>query len=152
GRPIASSTQLGFEDEDAFVALVDFNQEGANQLAASTYFGGNRGDIATDITLDAAGQVYVVGETNSTNLPIVAPLLAQWSAGPLIQQGTAIYARDHFVAKFDTTLSSLLFSTYFGGSGHDTLPQVAVSPDGVIHVTGTSAGRYLSPNGFIDTA
>ncbi len=148
----ADGTGANDAAQNAFVALVDFNQQNAEQLVAATYFGGSRGDLVTDIELDFAGQVYVAGQTNSVDLPTVAPGIASWGAGPLIVTGVPIFAQDHFVAKFDSTLASLLFSTYFGGSGHDTAPQVAVSSDGSIRVAGTSAGRYLGPSGFITTA
>ncbi|MCB0628021.1 MAG: SBBP repeat-containing protein, partial [Saprospiraceae bacterium] len=40
----------------------------------STYLGGRGHDNATGIAVDAAGQVYLTGATESTDFPTVAPL------------------------------------------------------------------------------
>src|SRR5262249_42025615 len=108
GHPTAAgtATTLGFETDNAFVSLVDFNQTGADQLAASTYFGGGRGDEATDIALDEDGRVYVVGQTNSLDLPTAAPLIPEWQTGPLIRTAFPSYAHDHFIAEFDAALTA----------------------------------------------
>ena len=49
-------------------------------------------------------------------------------------------AADIFVSKFNSSLESLEFSTYLGGSGHDVVPQIALDDSGTIHVAGTTVG------------
>ena len=115
------------------------------ELVASTYVGGGRGDYLDDIALDRAGDVYVAGSTNSSDFPVANPLQSTWTEGPLFHDaGRAIFARDFVVAKLDATLSTLEFSTYFGGSGHDGGASLAVDSSGTIHVAGSSSGRVLN--------
>ena len=76
----------------------------------STYLGGTGSDAAFGIALDAAGDAYVAGETTSTDFP-------QQNAEPttpptdIATEGTA------FVSELNPTGTSLLYSTYLGGSG-----------------------------------
>lgn len=90
---------------DAFIMKID----GSGTITWASYYGGNAGDEALDITTDAAGNPIIVGNTASTNLPTVAPGLATNAGG-----------RDAFVAKFNgADGSSLTFASYLGGIGDD---------------------------------
>ncbi len=60
--------------------------------------------------IDSSGDVYVVGRTDSTDFPGTAG-----GAQPSYGGGT----QDLFVAKLNSTLTSILQSTYLGGSGDD---------------------------------
>jgi len=80
----------------------------------STYLGGN--DAENDfrinhgggIAVDAAGNAYVTGSTWSPDFPTVNPV-----------QGTAASVPDAFVGKLNSSGSSLVFSTFLGGSDYD---------------------------------
>src|SRR3989441_5704862 len=84
-------------------------------LAYSTYLGGNDDDWGRSIAVDAAGNVYVTGQTYSTDFPILSPF-----------QPTAGGSYDTFVTKLDATGSTLLYSTYLGGSGGDRTQRLAL--------------------------
>lgn len=88
---------------DAFVAKLA--PDGAS-LVYATYLGGSSEDFPRSLTLDAEGNLYVVGQTRSSNFPTAHPLQAQNAGG-----------FDAFVAKLAPSGSSLVYSTYFGGSG-----------------------------------
>jgi Bacterial Ig domain/FG-GAP-like repeat/PKD domain/RTX calcium-binding nonapeptide repeat (4 copies)/Beta-propeller repeat len=138
-------------EENGFVTLLDLNKSDEKQLVSSTYFGGSRGDALTDIAIDRFGNVYVAGSTSSTNLPVANPLQSARTIGPFFDDaGRSIFTRDLIVAKFDSTLTALDFSTYFGGSGHDIGASLAVGRNGTIHVAATSSGRTREsrPTGF----
>ena len=90
---------------DAF--LTKINAAGSG-FVYSTYVGGNERDRGNDIEVDAFGAAYIVGDTRSTNFPTMAPLQAN-NAG----------AEDLFVAKLSAAGSSLVFSTYLGGSARE---------------------------------
>ncbi|WP_457600085.1 SBBP repeat-containing protein, partial [Hydrogenivirga sp.] len=124
--PIIGGFQLSKDlVNDAFVAQL--NTDGSS-LLYSTFIGGNDEDIGRDIALDASGNVYVTGETLSTNFPTQNPIYAS---------GGGSY--DAFVVKIDTTQSggnSLLFSTYLGGSDQDFGYGIAVDSIGSVYVTG----------------
>ncbi len=94
----------------AFITELKTSAAGSEQLAYSSYLGGDVKDIGNGIAVDATGKVYVVGVTQSSTFPAVGT--------PITRQTSA--AGNAFLSKFDTTVSGttgLLYSTYIGGSG-----------------------------------
>ena len=76
-------------------------------LVYSTFFGGGISpsgnfQTVTSAAVDAAGNLYVVGVTNSTSFPVTPGALSATPAGD-------------FLSKFDPTGATLIFSTYFAG-------------------------------------
>jgi Peptidase family M23/Beta-propeller repeat/PKD domain len=111
------------DDQDAF--LVKFDPSG--KLLWSTYFGGDGNETVGNIAADSLGNVYLVGSTNSTNLAATTSAYQTARAGDT----------DGYIAKFNAAGSSLLYFTFFGGSGDDDITGVAVSPTTFnIYVTG----------------
>ena len=90
-------------------------------LLYSTYLGGSGsisssiGDVGSAIAVDAAGQAYVTGSTDSTNFPTANPI-----------QATLAGVTDAFVTKLNAAGTSLLYSTYLGGSGGEGGSGIAV--------------------------
>lgn len=109
---------------DVFVSK--FSADGS-ELLYTTYFGGSRADLAYAIALDAAGDVYVTGDTQSTDFPLVNPVQAALG-------GSA----DVFVAKLSGDGSNLVYSTYLGGRVGDRGQGIAVDAAGSAYVTGFS--------------
>jgi hypothetical protein len=105
-------------------------------LVSSTYFGGDGyhgeyfspdKDAANDIAVDAKGNVYVTGATNS---------LGRWDA-------------DASVIKFDPTLSTVLYATFLDGSGWDDVGNgIAVDAAGNAYVTGSLGSISLGSKVF----
>jgi PKD repeat protein len=95
------STFGGGTDADAFVAK--YNATGGKVYA--TFVGGSLSDAVKDLAVDAAGSVYFTGITYSSDFPVVNPA-----------QGTMTGTRDNFIAKLDSTGTSLDYSTFWGGS------------------------------------
>lgn len=94
----------------------------------STYLGGNAGDIARGVAVDAAGTTWVTGDTASSRFPATAGAL-QVSDPP---------GADAFVAKFDRD-GVLSFATYLGGSEDDGGNRIALDDDGHAYVSGHTA-------------
>jgi uncharacterized protein (TIGR03437 family) len=98
-------------------------------LAYSTYLGGSGNDVARGVAVDPAGNVYICGETDSTNLAVLSAVqpthAAQTASGP----------GDGFVAKFSPS-GALLYLTYLGGSGDDIATAIAVDAAGNAYVAG----------------
>ena len=109
---------------DAFV--TKFAPDGHTMLY-STYLGGLGHDGATGIAVDAAGQVYLTGITESTNFPTVAPLQ------PFLRG-----QRDAFVARLTADGQALVYSTYLGGTGNDFVEGIAVDSHGWAVLTGVT--------------
>jgi hypothetical protein len=117
-------------------------------LVYSTYLGGSRDDVGSIIAVDATGNVYVTGYTNSVDFPTRDSLRPTFGGGP----------RDAFVMKLNASGSALIYSTYLGGRGDDLGFAVAVDAAGNAYVTGeTNSGNFptVSPlqsgnRGFFD--
>ena len=122
---------------DAFV--VKFDPAWAMQY--STYFGGSKDDKAAAIAVDTTGAIYITGSTASTNLN------TPWAFGKTLGGGG-----DAFVAKFDpdSATSSLVYSTYLGGSSIDSGAGIAVDSTFHAYVTGstTSSNFPVTPGTF----
>src|SRR6185295_16869825 len=78
----------------------------------STYLGGNGADIAGGIAIHpGTGDVYVVGQTSSTDFPK--------TAGAEQPTHTPDGVTDAFVTRLNAALTARLQSTYLGGNGND---------------------------------
>jgi hypothetical protein len=111
---------------DAFVAKLD--QSGA--LDYATYLGGSGGDGAYGIAVDAVGDAYVSGWTESFDFPTTSEAFEPKPFG----------SRGAFVAKLDAEASgdqSLIYSTYLGGTG-DAAGDIAVDVTGSAYVIGST--------------
>jgi hypothetical protein len=120
----------GIFNGDAFIAK--FDSAGSN-LVYFTYLGGSGNDAALDLAVDDAGHAYVTGYTDSTNFPTSNALFPQ-IAGPITSAHR--FWSDAFVAELETNGSSLVFSTYLGGSGADVGIGIALDPGANTYVTG----------------
>jgi Beta-propeller repeat/Protein of unknown function (DUF1573) len=100
-------------------------------LAYSTSLGGSNIDGANAIAVAPDNTAFIAGGTFSTNFPTAHPL--QPDAG-----GPNDFSQDGFVAKISADGSTLLYSTYLGGSEQDVANGIAVDPFGDAYVTGTT--------------
>lgn len=101
-------------------------------LAFSTVFGGSGIDSAKAIALDAAGNIYVAGDTSSADFPVASAY--QWALpGQLVGN-----SRHIFVTKLDSTGSTVLFSTYLGGSAGESARAIAVDSSGNVYIAGST--------------
>jgi hypothetical protein len=87
--------------------------------------------VGLSIALDSGGNAYVAGTTNSTDFPTVNPLQGTYGGGN----------SDLFVAKLNSAGSTLVYSTYLGGSGSENEDEnfMAVDSAGNAYVTGATA-------------
>jgi hypothetical protein len=115
---------------DAFVAKLNAT---GSALLFSTYLGGAGEELPSshigvslgaDIAVDLADNVYVAGETQSTNFPVKNAI-----------QGRIGGTDDGFVAKY-TSQGILVYCTYLGGNNNDGAFGVAVDTAGNAYVTG----------------
>lgn len=146
GGSFASENNIQFTGCDIFLARL--NPTGTS-LLASTYMGGtgndglntgnlvyNYGDqFRGEVTLDNAGNVYFSSTTQSSNFPTLNA--SDNSLGGV---------RDAVVGKFNPTLTSLLWSTYYGGSGDETGNALQVSSTGSVYLTGGTTSTNLTQN------
>ena len=126
GLATAGAYQTSLTGTDAYVAVFNTSQSGSSSLLDSTYFGSGN-ETANGVAIDAAGHIYITGDTKSNNLPVTAGAYQSTLGG-----GT-----DAYVAEFNGTLSSLLYASYFGGTGNEDGLAIAVnSSNGRIYFGG----------------
>jgi hypothetical protein len=100
-------------------------------VAYSTYLGGSggQGDQANGVVIDSAGDVIVVGSTASSNFP-----------GPKTIRANNAGGTDGFMAALNPSGSALVYATYLGGSGTDTITGITIAPgDAFAYVTGETS-------------
>jgi hypothetical protein len=93
-------------------------------LRYSTYLGGMDGDAGYGIAVDSYGGIYVTGFTNSSDFPAQNPI--NWNGS------------EAFITKLSATGSTLVYSTYLGGSDYELGYGIAVDSFGNAYVTGTT--------------
>jgi Beta-propeller repeat len=136
--PGSLDTSLG-GPQDAFVTKVN---AAGTALLYSTFLGGSSIDMGNGITVDAAGNAYVAGETTSGDFPTTP------GAWDLTLDGTG----DAFVTKLNAAGNALVYSTYLGGPGNEIGTVVAVDPSGNAYVSGhTFADGFPTTPGAFDT-
>src|SRR5262245_44724759 len=125
---------------DAFVAKLN---PAGSALVYSTYLGGTGSDQGVGISVDAAGNAYVSGVTGSTHFP-TTPGAVQTTFGGI---------QDAFVTKLDPSGSTLVYSTYLGGSGNDASLGIVVDAVGSAYVTGgTNSPNFPTTAGAVQTS
>lgn len=95
-----------------------------SQVLFSSYFGVGCGDSIKAVDVDAEGNIYIAGTTESDNFPLLNPLFSDPSG---IRS---------FIAKFSADGSQLLFSTILP---RGLIADLAVSGDGFIYIAGATS-------------
>jgi protocatechuate 3,4-dioxygenase beta subunit len=135
----ASGAQPSFGGvRDAFIVKLDAT--GSTRLGSS-YLGGSGAEEAGVLVVGADGSVYVTGQTSSTNFPTKNPIQSSLK-GPA----------DAFITKLSADLSTLIYSTYFGGSGTDGGNQIVVDALGNMFVAGQTNSSDLTPVNAVQSA
>ena len=148
--PETSSTKL-CTAAPCHVFVTKLNTTATLPLSYSSYLSGNGDDVASGMTIDSAGFIYVTGTTTSNN---TATTQIQFPASTIPNglpfQANSVGPIQFFVTKVNTqapTSSSISYSTYFGGANF-VAPLVAngggiaVDSNGNIYFTGTTNFIY----------
>jgi hypothetical protein len=123
-NPIQETLTAAGSDYPYDVFVSKLSKDGAT-LLFSTFFGGSGDDYVTGLSVDNSGNAYIAGYTNSTDFPLKNPIIASFAG-----------ESKGFVAKIDTTGSSLIYSTYLGGSQNDSISALTVDGSGNVYVVG----------------
>ncbi|MCB0636424.1 MAG: SBBP repeat-containing protein, partial [Lewinella sp.] len=126
-------------DSDAY--LVKFNSAGVRQWG--TYYGGSAYDRAWSVTTDAAGNVFLAGETSSDD--------GIAYAGHQMTKGSSGTGRDAFLAKFNAA-GVRQWGTYYGGSASDYGQSTRTDGSGNVYLAGyTSSDDGIADGGHQNT-
>ena len=124
--------------QDAFVLKLDAS---GGTIVYSSYLGGSgNGDIGNGIAIDATGNAYVAGTTNSSNFPTTVGAADRTFAG-----------NEAFVTKFNAAGTALVYSSFVGGSGNEEGYAIAVDGTGRAVIVGMTASNNFSLVGASQT-
>jgi hypothetical protein len=123
--PLASQGSLPPGSDHIFVSKLDPT---GSTVVYTDYIGGNAQDYAFALTLNGSNEVYVTGSTASSDFPVVN---AYQSSLPGSFNG--------FLTRISADGSSLLYSSYFGGSGPDMPASIALDSAANILIAGNTA-------------
>ena len=98
-----------------------------------TFFGGLSSDQANGVAVDPSGNVYFVGQTNSTHFPII-----QYTASGTSYYDSTAGSTDIFIFRLDQTGQICSWSTCYGGAGIDIATAAECDASGNIFLTGWS--------------
>jgi hypothetical protein len=125
---------------DAYIAKLNAN---GSALVYSTYVGGSGAERGLDLVIDAAENVYLAGQTYSTNFPVT----------PNAFDTSANGGSDAFLFTLKAGGTASLYSTYMGGSSFEEAFDVAVTATGGVYVTGTTdSANFPTTAGAFDTS
>jgi hypothetical protein len=129
-------------------------------LSYSSYLGGGladyigfnsyvtAGNTTQGVAADKEGSLYVTGFTYSDNFPLQDP----YEKAPAIVTSSGGRYPTSFVTKFSPDGSSLVYSTYLGGSAQSYGAAIAVDSNGEAYVTGyTNAPDFPVTSGAYQT-
>ncbi|HHY55624.1 MAG TPA: hypothetical protein GYA08_09315 [Chloroflexi bacterium] len=132
---------------DAFVARFHLGAQGAADLRYATYLGGAGAEAfwECDLALDANGDIYLTGETRSSDFPVTPGAYQRAYAG----------SDDVFVARLRPAgqgAADLIYGSYVGAAHADLGAGIGVLAPGVVQVAGyTYSSAFPTTPGAFDT-
>jgi hypothetical protein len=83
-------------------------------------------------TVDATGNIYIVGSTSSRDFPVTPDALQAEFAGGQEDGALAVISPDG---------SKLLYATYLGGTGEEMIRSIALGPNGDVYLVGNTSSE-----------
>ncbi len=118
----------------ALIGSTFFGGSGTDGLSLNTTLVNNYGDDSRgDIAVDNSGNIYIVSTTTSTNIPGTTGKAQPTNSG----------SSDGVIAQFNSNLSALNWSTYYGGSGADAAYSLSLDAANNIFVCGGTLSNNI---------
>ncbi|MHA3964719.1 MAG: SBBP repeat-containing protein [Candidatus Thorarchaeota archaeon SMTZ1-45] len=118
--------------------LFQISKNGTTMLY-STFFGGTDDDRGYKVLVDSSDNIWAAGTTDSFDFPATANAYKNTTSG----------GRDIYLLKLSTDGSTLIYSTYFGGSSNDDVMSLTFDSFGNIWGTGSTSGTFpTTPNAY----
>jgi PKD repeat protein len=133
------------QGSDIFVCRIS---SGGNALLASTYVGGSANDglnaaaplrynyadeVRGEINIDSQNNIYVASVTRSSDFPVTAGCFQPTFGG----------GQDGVIFKMDNSLTTMLWASYFGGSGNDGIYALDLYSNNDIVICGGTSSQNL---------
>jgi uncharacterized repeat protein (TIGR01451 family) len=139
-NPTQPSTLFIGTTSGSDVFVTKLSAGGSSQIY-STFLGGNLLELGNGIAVEASGNAYVTGSTNSNDFPTANALQPN--------RLDTLSTSDAFITKLSASGSALVYSTYLGGNFIDSGSAVAVDINGNAYVCGnTSSQNFPVENAF----
>ena len=103
-----------------------------DKILSSTYIGGSSDDFIHGMQVIGNGTIILAGVTGSTDFPTTSTAIDSTHNG----------VRDLFVLTLDSDLKEVMFSTFFGGAGWDSVRSLSVDYPKVLMVGSTPSTDY----------
>ena len=123
---------------DGFVAKLT---PSGSALSYSTYFGGASDDLGWDVKIDASGNAYVAGQTNSPDFPLSGDALQKTFGG---RGGQSQAVGDGVLLKLNPSGSQFVYASFLGGNGDDGIAGIAIDAAGDVYVTGSTTSTNFA--------
>lgn len=123
--PITSGAWgITYNNNDIFISKFSGDLK---HLLASTFIGGSSDDYLRAMVIDIAKNIYIAGQTSSSNYPITRDAYGVTKHG----------GSDVFLTKLDGNLTRIIASTFLGGSSDDYAQSIVLGKSGIfLYVTG----------------
>jgi len=119
-------------DKDIF--LQEYKMNGVYvDILTTTYYGGSDEDLDVDIEVTQNKEIVITGNTRSINLPVMSAFQNQNKGGI-----------DMFFTKFNTDLSEIIVSSYYGGSADDEVRDMTITNNGETYYAGVTLSSDLA--------
>jgi uncharacterized repeat protein (TIGR01451 family) len=149
---VANCTYGGNPGMDVFVTKLNSSGTG---LLYSTYLGGSDSDSPVGIAVDAAGDAYVAGLTESDDFPVTngsvcapqgynsntTPGNCTAAIRPSCGDPTNGGDISGFITKLNPAGSALLWSSFMGGTGGDAINAMALDSSNNVYVAATTSSE-----------
>ncbi len=137
-----------FRKDDIFVTKLAPD----GSVIFTTYLGGGRIDRATDIAVDATGDIYITGYSRSADYPTTAGSIDPACTDVAPADGICDEGLEAVVTRLRGDGTTLVYSTFLGGAGDDLAHALAVDGAGNAYVTGsTASGDFPATAGAFKT-
>ena len=125
-------------DGDVFVFKLKYD---GSDLLYSTFIGGSDVEVAESVALDSENNAYITGGTSSFDFPTTSGCFDDSYNG----------YDDVFVFKLNSNGSSLIYSTFIGGSKGDSGKSIALDFKNNTYITGlTASSNFPTTSGCFD--
>lgn len=126
-------------ERDIYVAKLD---PSLSTLLAATYVGGNNSEYLSDMVISPAGHILIAGSTSSSDYPVTAGAYNTENSGS-----------SYFISQLDSSLSSLLSSTFFVNGYSYNLTDIKADLDGNVFIAGTTHSQdfQTTPGAYDET-
>lgn len=146
GGTAVNYTSNGTNFENGSDIVVTVLSADGSSLVGSTFLGGSENDGVNDdgnltynygdifrgeVIVDDQDQIYIASSTESGDFPITSGVIGQALGGN----------QDACIAKFNSNVSALIWSTYLGGDGADAGYSIKLNSSNELYVTGGTEGQ-----------